>query len=186
MKDVTRSVLDFWLGPNDPTEPQEFWFKSTKELDDEIRERFLHVHHDAATGVYDDLATDSDDYLAVVIVLDQFPRNMFRGQAKAFETDPLALAWAKRAVSKGYDMIQPAPHRRMFFYLPYEHSEDIDAQHEAVRLFTEMGAPDYTKYAIAHKNVIEEFGRFPHRNAALGRINTKDEEEYLSKPGAGF
>ena len=80
----------------------------------------------------------------------------------------------------------PAPSPRMFFYLPFEHSEDITVQNEAVRLFDAMGHEDYTKYAVAHQKVIEEFGRFPHRNAVLGRINTKDEELYLSKPGAGF
>ncbi len=189
MKDITHTVLDFWLGPVDSDGhylPQKFWFKSSDDFDAEIRDKFLHVHHDASMGVYDSLAQDGDDYLAIVIVLDQFSRNMFRGQSKAFEADELALKWAQRAISNGYDMGIPAPSPRMFFYLPFEHSEDITVQNEAVRLFDAMGHEDYTKYAVAHQKVIEEFGRFPHRNAVLGRINTKDEELYLSKPGAGF
>lgn len=189
MKNITHSVLNFWLGPIDSDghyQPQKFWFKSSDDFDAEIRDKFLHTHHDATAGAYDSQAQDADDFLAIVIVLDQFSRNMFRNQAKAFETDALALNWAKRAISMGYDMAQPSPSPRMFYYLPFEHSEDITDQSEAVRLFSAMGNEDFTKYAIAHQKVIKEFGRFPHRNAALGRINTKDEELYLSKPGAGF
>lgn len=189
MKDITDTVLNFWLGPVDDDgnyQPQKFWFKSTEDFDAEIRDSFLQVHHDMKMGTYDSHATDADDYLAIIIVLDQFSRNMFRGQAKAFEADALALKWAKRAISNGYDMEKAAPTPRMFFYLPFEHSEDIADQNEAVRLFAALGNENYTKYAVAHQKVIEEFGRFPHRNAALGRINIKDEEVYLSKPGAGF
>lgn len=189
MKDVTQSVMDFWLGQRNSDgsyNAQRFWFKSSADFDAEIRDKFLHVHHDISTGAFDDLAQDADDYLAIVIVLDQFSRNMFRGQAKAFETDPMALNWAKRAIAKGYDLAQPASVPRMFFYLPFEHSEDIAEQQESVRLFATLGEDDLDKYAVAHLKVIEEFGRFPHRNAILGRINTKDEEVYLSKPGAGF
>lgn len=189
MKEITHSVLNFWLGPTDGDgqyQPQKFWFNGGDDFDLEIRDKFLHVHHDAMMGAYDTLANDVDDFLAIIIVLDQFSRNMFRGDAKAFEADARALDWAKRAVSAGYDMAVSSPSPRMFFYLPYEHSENITDQNESVRLFSAMGIEDYTKYAIAHQKVINEFGRFPHRNAALGRINTKDEELYLSKPGAGF
>lgn len=189
MKDVTQSVMDFWLGHrnSDGTyNAQRFWFKSSDDFDAEIRDKFLHMHHDISTGKFDDSALDADDYLAIVIILDQFSRNMFRGQAKAFETDPLALVWAKRAISKGFDISQPASVPRMFYYLPFEHSEDLAEQQESVRLFATLEDEDLNKYAVAHLNVIKEFGRFPHRNAALGRINTKDEEVYLSKPGAGF
>ena len=123
MKDITHTVLDFWLGPVDSDGhylPQKFWFKSSDDFDAEIRDKFLHVHHDASMGVYDSLAQDGDDYLAIVIVLDQFSRNMFRGQSKAFEADELALKWAQRAISNGYDMGIPAPSPRMFFYLPFD------------------------------------------------------------------
>jgi len=189
MKDVSQSVMDFWLGQRNSDgsyNTQGFWFKSSEEFDAEIRDKFLHVHHEISTGTFDDLAQDADDYLAIVIVLDQFSRNMFRGQAKAFETDPLALKWAKRAIFKGFDISQPSPVPRMFFYLPFEHSEDMAVQQESMRLFATLKNDDFNKYAVAHLKVIEEFGRFPHRNAALGRINTEDEEVYLSKPGAGF
>lgn len=189
MQDVTQSVLDFWLGPVDTDgtwRAQDFWFKSSDTLDQEIRQEFLSIHHEIASGAFDSQASSAEDYLAIVIVLDQFSRNMFRGQAKAFETDALALDWTKRAINKGYDMALPAPHPRMFFYLPFEHSEILEDQTDSVRLFTAMGDEDYTKYAVAHQKVIEEFGRFPHRNQALGRINTDEEDMYLSKPGAGF
>lgn len=189
MQDVTQSILDFWLGPvdnSDTWQAQDFWFKSSDAFDTEIRQKFQQVHHEISTGAFDHLAGSAEDYLAIIIVLDQFSRNMFRGQAKAFETDALALDWAKRAINNGYDMALPAPHPRMFFYLPFEHSENLEEQAEAVRLFSAMAVEDYTRYAIAHQKVIEEFGRFPHRNQALGRINTDDEDKYLSKPGAGF
>ena len=189
MKNITHAVLDFWLGPVDSDggyKTQKFWFNSNDDFDAEIRDKFLHVHHDAVMGKYDSLAQDADDYLAVVIVLDQLSRNMFRGQSKAFEADEIALKWAQRAISNGYDMELSTPSPRMFFYLPLEHSENITVQNESVRLFTAMGHEDYITYAVAHQKVIEEFGRFPHRNAVLGRINTADEGIYLSKPGAGF
>ena len=189
MKNVTQSVMHFWLGQRNSDgsyNAQRFWFKSSDDFDAEIRDKFLHVHHDITTGKFDDLAHDADDYLAIVIVLDQFSRNMFRGQAQAYETDPLALEWAKRGIAKGFDISQPTPVPRMFYYLPFEHCEDLAEQHESVRLFATLGDEDFNKYAVAHLKVIEEFGRFPHRNAALGRINTEDEDVYLSKPGAGF
>lgn len=189
MSDVTRAVLEFWFGGLDEKSAetrQPFWFKSTPETDAEIEARFLGIHEGVKRGDFDDQAETADDYLAIVITLDQFPRNIFRGTPDAFATDALALKWAKDAVSRGLDRQQPAPHRRMFFYLPLEHSEDLADQNECVRLFEEMGYNDFTDYAVAHRDVIEKFGRFPHRNAALGRTSTKDEEDYLSRPGAGW
>ncbi len=189
MQDVTDAVLDFWFGqPNDDgqTIPQAHWFKSTPELDAEIRSRFAVGHEQAMAGTFDALVDTSDDHLAMVVMLDQFPRNMFRGTPKAFASDPLALTWARKAVELGYDMAQPAPHRRMFFYLPFEHSEELADQDTCVSLMAKLGNDDYLKYAHLHRDVIVEFGRFPHRNAILGRQSTKREQAYLDKPGSGF
>jgi len=184
MREATQSVLSFWFGDTDTQQP--FWFKSTPGTDEEIRRRFRTTVARAANGEFDAEARTPDHFLAIVIMLDQFPRNMYRGTPDAFKTDPLARKWAGEAIAKGFDQRQPAPNRRMFFYLPFEHSEDIADQDEAVRLFTAMGYDDYTRYAEAHRDVIAAYGRFPHRNAALGRISTEAEEEYLSRPGAGF
>jgi uncharacterized protein (DUF924 family) len=189
MQDVTAAVLEFWFGGLDAKNAevqQPFWFKSTPETDAEIRDRFGDVLDRAKRGAFDEDVITSDDFLAIVIVLNQFPRNIHRGTPDAYATDPLALKWAKKAVAAGMDKRQPPPHRRMFLYLPFEHAENMDDQNEAVRLFGEMGYDDFTKYAIAHRDVIEAYGRFPHRNGVLGRTSTPDEEEYLSRPGAGW
>jgi len=189
MQQVTNTILAFWFGGLDDAAAQvrqPFWFKSTPETDAEIRERFADTLVRVKNGEFDDVAETSDDHLAIVIALDQFPRNIHRNTPDAFATDPLARKWAAKAIERGMDMRQPAPHRRMFFYLPFEHAEDIDDQNEAVRLFEKMGYDDFTDYAKAHRDVIAAYGRFPHRNAILTRVSTKDEEDYLSRPGAGF
>lgn len=189
MQHVTRSVLEFWFGGLDDAAAQTqqtFWFKSTPETDGAIRARFADIHAQMQRGEFDGNIKTADDFLAAIIVLDQFPRNIHRGTAAAFSTDPLARKWARLAIDKGMDQQQSAPNRRMFFYLPFEHSENMHDQNEAVRLFEEMGYDDLTAYATAHRDIIAAYGRFPHRNAALGRTSTPDEEEYLSQPGAGF
>ncbi len=122
--------------------------------------------------------------LALLILLDQIPRNIFRGSGHAFATDPLALHYANRAVDAGLDQ-QVEPELRAFIYLPFEHSEDIADQRRSVVLFTALGNEEYAKYAQAHLDVIERFGRFPHRNRALGRINTSAEQAWLDA-GGGF
>lgn len=189
MREITQSVLDFWFGPQDSTGqivPQTHWFKSTPALDSEIADRFGALHTKAINGGFDNTAETADDYLAIVIMLDQFPRNMFRNTPAAFASDPLALSWAKRAVDLGHDLAQPAPHRRMFFYLPFEHSENLDDQDTCVRLMAKLDHEDYLKYAHLHRDVIVAYGRFPHRNAILGRQSTPEEQTYLDQPGAGF
>lgn len=189
MQHVTQAVLAYWFGGLDEAAAetaQPFWFKSTPEIDAEIRTRFQDSHLRAKQGDFDNDAETADDFLAIIIMLDQFPRNMYRGTVQAFETDPLARQWAGRAIDKGMDQQQPAPNRRMFFYLPFEHAENMADQNEAVRLFEKMGYDELTGYAKAHRDIIAAYGRFPHRNAALGRTSTPDEEVYLSQPGAGF
>ena len=186
MQNITKEVLTFWFGDPSANEAREMWLKSNPELDEEIRDRFLGMHGTVKGGGFDSQATTAEDCLAAVIVLDQFPRNMFRGTADAFATDGLARDWADRAISSGHHLSVPAPHMRIFFYMPFEHSEDLEDQKRCLQLCQEMGHENYTLYAQKHLDVIAEFGRFPHRNAFLGRTSTPEEEAYLSKPGAGF
>jgi uncharacterized protein (DUF924 family) len=124
--------------------------------------------------------------LATVIVLDQFPRNMFRGSPRAFAADPLALGVAREAVARGIDTRVGPIERRVFFYLPFEHSEDLADQNRSVELMRTLGDPEFDKYADAHRVIIERFGRFPHRNAVLGRISTPEEIAFLNGPNSSF
>jgi uncharacterized protein (DUF924 family) len=187
--DLTARVLDFWFGRDGDTwanEPRRFWFKSTPELDADIRTRFGDAHAAAQIDDLHEHIRSADDHLAYVLLFDQFPRNMFRGTPAAFATDLLARLWADKAITAGLDHDHPAPHRRVFFYLPFEHSENMADQERCVDLCTAMGHDPYTKYAVAHRDVIAEFGRFPHRNAILGRPSSGHEQAYLDQPGAGF
>lgn len=172
-------VIDFWrkAGPGK-------WFNGGEAFDTECRSGLLDAHHAAARREHEHWMETADGVLALLIVLDQIPRNIFRGSGHAFATDPLALHYANRAVDAGLDQ-QVDADLRAFVYLPFEHSEDIDDQHRSVALFTPLGNAEYTKYAIAHRDVIEKFGRFPHRNHALGRINTPEEQAWLDA-GGGF
>ena len=133
----------------------------------------------------DDLLADAKTALAAVIVLDQFSRNMFRSTPSAFANDAKALAIVKKAIAKGFAE-KLSTEEQLFLYLPFEHQENIDAQARSVELISALGDPELTKYAQAHKNVIDQFGRFPHRNAILGRISTAEELEFLKEPGSSF
>lgn len=183
-----QEVMQFWF---DELTPQDHWKKSD-ELDATIRRRFAGLHADTVSRIRLALAgdgpdvTSAEDGLAEIIVLDQFSRNMFRDTPAAFGSDDVALALAKVMVARGMDMALPAQ-KRQFIYMPYEHSEDMEIQKLSVKLFAERcDTENAVEYAWAHYRVIEQFGRFPHRNAILGRKNTPAEEEYLAKPGAGF
>jgi uncharacterized protein (DUF924 family) len=186
---TVADVLFFWFGP--PKErggPHKRWFEKSEAFDREIRERFLPLHEDAAAGKLSHLKQNAADCLALIVLLDQFPRNMFRGTPRAFATDAKARLVADWAVDRGYDLQFKDEQERLFFYLPFEHSEDLDDQHRAVELVRQRCPtdPEILRYAILHRDVIEKFGRFPHRNPILGRRSTPDEEEYLKGPGAGF
>lgn len=174
-------VLDFWF---DSLKPED-WFKKSDETDTIIREKFAATHLSLARRIRDGWRVDGDARLALIIVLDQFPRNIYRDTPLAFATDGLALREARRAVDAGLDK-QVASDRRVFFYLPFEHSENLADQNRAVSLITALGDETYTKYAEAHRDVIVEFGRFPHRNEILGRTSTPAEQRYLEKPDSGF
>ena len=196
-----QEVLDFWIGACtvDATalEPHNtLWFIKSEETDAGIADRFLATLDALASGKAKDWAdTGPHGRLAAIIVLDQFSRNVFRGQAAAFENDALALDLARAGLALGEDA-GLAEVERVFFYLPFEHSEDAADQTLSVELFERVVAdarPEFRAYAETvldyarrHKDVIDRFGRFPHRNAILGRTNTPEEATYLAEPGSGF
>ena len=155
-----EEILAFWFG----LEPKR-WFEKNAAFDAEIRSRFLPLYDELAAG--DGWLSQPRDCLARIIVLDQFPRNMFRGTPRAFAADPLALAAAKHAVASGFDRDMQAV-QKQFLYLPFEHSESLADQERACELMQPLGA-DLYDWAVKHKVIIERFGRFPHRNAILGR-----------------
>ncbi len=183
MRDSRQEILHFWFEETEPS----LWFQQNEQFDSLVRDRFQMTWNMAREGLCDSWNRDADGCLALCIILDQFPRNMFRGRPEAFSTDKKALLIAKYAVSKGFDQVLP-PVRRRFIYLTYEHSELLSDQKKAVELFSKMKKDDPMgyEYAQRHFRVIEKFGRFPHRNAVLGRENTPEEQEYLAQPGAGF
>jgi uncharacterized protein (DUF924 family) len=158
------------------------WFEKDTAFDDDIRRRFLKLYEQAAAGKLADWEASAEGALALLILLDQFPRNMFRGQARSFATDPLARAVTAGALVRGFDSQVPAE-LRGFFYLPFEHSEDLADQERGRTLYKAAGDADGLKWAQVHADIIRRFGRFPHRNVALGRASTPEEKEFLDKGG---
>lgn len=183
MSTLQNSVLSFWFEETTP----EQWFLSDPSFDRIVVSKFSGLYEDAALGLYDEWMGTPEGSLALCILLDQFPRNMFRGTPRAFATDKKALGIANRALDRGFDKALP-PRDRRFLYLPFEHSENLDDQKKSVALFETMRGDDETgyDYAVRHLAVIERFGRFPHRNKILGRVSTSAEEDYLAQPGSGF
>jgi uncharacterized protein (DUF924 family) len=171
------AVLDFWRGAG-----QERWFKADPDFDREVRERFSAIHEAAAAGRLGEWEDKADGALALVIVLDQFSRNMFRGTARAFAADSLAREVARRSLARGFDReVESA--MRSFFYMPFMHSESLADQEYCVELFRAIGEPEAIKYAEIHRDAIQRFGRFPHRNELLGRSSSADEIAYLESGG---
>jgi uncharacterized protein (DUF924 family) len=175
---TASEIVAFWreAGPKR-------WFEKDASFDDQIRRRFLPTHEAAAAGKLADWEDTAEGALALLILLDQFPRNMFRDQARAFATDPLARAIAASALVRGFDSQAPGGMRK-FFLLPFEHSEDLADQERCVALNRAAGDADGLKWAEIHADIIRRFGRFPHRNATLGRITTPEEQAFLD--GGGF
>ncbi|MEJ2374148.1 MAG: DUF924 domain-containing protein [Pseudolabrys sp.] len=173
-----NEIVAFWrdVGPKR-------WFEKDDGLDEEIRRRFLAAHEAAADGRLASWEQHAQGALALLILLDQFPRNMFRGDAGAFATDPLAREIASRAILAGFDGATPAD-MRGFFYLPFMHSEALADQEKAIVFYRAHGSEDGLKWAELHADIIRRFGRFPHRNAVLGRASTPEEESFLA--GGGF
>jgi uncharacterized protein (DUF924 family) len=188
-----QAVLDFWFGRADDAqhgEPRKQWFEKNDAFDAQIRERFGGLIERALLGELAPWAATPHGALAQILVLDQFTRNAFRGSARAFAGDARALAAARALVASGGDLILSGV-QRQFVYLPFEHAEDLAAQREALRLFAELerDAPvvgDLVSWAQRHLDIIARFGRFPHRNAALGRASTAEEIEFLKQPASGF
>ncbi|MDP8940251.1 MAG: DUF924 domain-containing protein [Actinomycetota bacterium] len=184
-------VLDFWFGrENEPVygEFREAWFQKDEEFDGQIRDRFLEDYERAARGEYDRWKEDAESCLALVILLDQFPRNLFRGDPRTYATDDKALGISREGIEQGLDRKLP-PFQRHFLYMPFMHSEDLEDQRRSVTLFRELAeedGPDVTEYAEGHRDIVERFGRFPHRNEVLGRRTTPEEAEFLEQPGSSF
>lgn len=178
---IVSTILNFWFGdPRSPNYPrfQDFWFESTPECDEQIKKQFESNYSEAVTGGLNALLQTPEGSLAFVILLDQFPRNMYRGTPKAFASDEMALKVAREALDKKFDH-QLLPIQRIFLYLPFEHSENIEDQDQSVKLFEALGDEYTLKYAIEHRDVIVQFGRFPHRNVILGRKSTPEEIKFL-------
>jgi len=180
MNEITTSpgdVLAFWraAGPDK-------WFEKDDAFDGEIRERFLDAYTAAAAGRLAGWEEDAESALALVIVIDQFPRNMFRGDARTYAADPLARAVADRAIARGFDKLYLPPERR-FFYLPFTHSENLADQERCVALNRAAADEEGVKWAEVHADIIRRFGRFPHRNKALGRATTAEEQAFLDAGG---
>lgn len=175
-------VLDFWFA-GDPGADRKVWFEKNAEFDAACA-RFADALRAAKAGAFDHWCETPRGTLALIILLDQFSRNLHRNAAEAFAADAMARGIARNAVTRGVDQLL-GPVERMFVYLPFEHSEDLADQDDAVRLYTPLGE-DIVRYAEKHRDVIRRFGRFPHRNAALGRMSTPEEQLYLAEPGSGF
>lgn len=185
-------VLAFWFGAADSPEfgrARSCWFEKSSDFDALVRARFLATHEAAAAGTLGPWAQGPLSALALVIALDQLPRNMFRGAPRAFATDPIALGVARAMVERGFDEAL-LPVQRWFAYLPFEHAEDLAVQRESLSLFERLrgdsGSAGTIAYALRHHAIIERFGRFPHRNAILGRVSTAEELAFLAQPGASF
>jgi uncharacterized protein (DUF924 family) len=172
-------IIAFWrdAGPA-------MWFAADSAFDAEIRRRFEREHLAASAGLDESWATTAEGALAYLLLADQFPRNIYRNSAHAFATDPLARAMADRAIAAGFDMATE-PLLRMFFYLPFQHHEDAASQARSIGLFTRhrelTGDAENLRYATGHADLFARFGRFPHRNAVLGRLSTQEERDYLAK-----
>jgi len=187
-----REVLDFWFGREDEPgygEFREAWFRKDPAFDADVTERFADLYEEAAQGDLDGWREDAESCLALVIVLDQFSRNMFRGDGRTHASDGIALESSKYAVEHALDRELHA-FQRMFLYMPFMHSENREDQRRSVELFAlladEPGAPDVTSYAVGHREIVERFGRFPHRNGILGRETTPEEAEFLQTEGSSF
>jgi uncharacterized protein (DUF924 family) len=188
-----QAVLDFWFGrPGDADylQSRAAWFRKDEAFDAAIRDEFGNVIEAALRGELAHWASASASAVALIVVLDQFPRNAFRGSARMFDGDAPALAAARRLVESGADRGLPGV-MRQFVYLPFEHAEDLGVQHESVRLFGELAREepalaDLPEWARKHFDIVARFGRYPHRNALLGRASTPEEIAFLQQPGSGF
>lgn len=174
-------ILHFWFGQLGPAQ----WFKPDPALDEEIARRFGAAYDEVRRSVEGEWRISAQGILAAIIVLDQFPRNMFRGTPRAFATNSAALRLAITAIDQQLDR-SLSTSERQFLYMPFQHAEDRAIQTRSVQLFEALGDAEVLDYARRHRTVVERFGRFPHRNAILGRASTTEEIEFLKQPGSSF
>ncbi len=177
--ETPQSIVDFWF--SEPVRKR--WFDSTPEFDAQLKQRFEGVWEAAARGDLADWEATPEGVLALVIVLDQFPLNMFRGRPESFATEAASRAVAERAIARDFDA-QLDDEGKPFLYLPFMHSEALQDQERSVALFAAAGLEASLKWARHHRDIVKRFGRFPHRNAILGRANSAEEQAYLDDPGA--
>lgn len=203
MTETAESIRAFWFGDDGPDSDDavvaarqgKLWWSKNEAVDREIRTRFETGTIAAGKGALDDWAQTPRDILALILLTDQFPRNMYRNRPESFSFDPIALHWALFALEHGM-AAELRPLERVFIYLPLEHAESITLQNRCVRLFEELlndVPPDqhdafagFVNFAVRHRDVIARFGRFPHRNAILGRASTEEERAFLQTPGSSF
>ena len=178
---MIESVIQFWF---EELEPRQHFAKDTL-LDNLIKSRFLALYRAVLAGQYKEEKVSPEGCLALVLVLDQFSRNIFRNQAQAFAADTQALHIAHHAVTSGFD-IQLSQAQRSFLYMPYMHSEDVLVHEQSIKLFTQLGVDHSLQYALKHQAIIRQFGRYPHRNKVLGRPSTPEEIEFLERPNSSF
>ena len=177
----SKQVLDFWFRECEASD----WWQKNDKFDEALATRFSHLHQQAVACELWAWRETPEGSLAEVIILDQFSRNMFRDTPQAFASDPQALVLAQVAIGKGFDMQLPEIERR-FLYMPFMHSESLIIHEQAVALFTKLGNKHSLDFEYKHKQIIEQFGRYPHRNAILGRLSSAEEVEFLKEPGSGF
>ena len=188
MHDAIVSILEFWFGTADDNgslQARETWFKRDPDFDRQVEAHLGPWHAQAANGGLDAWAETAEGALALVLLLDQAPRNLFREDPRAFASDAKAREIADGAIARGLDaglqLVQ-----RMFLYMPFEHSEELVDQERSVQLFTDLGDDNYLDYAHRHFQIVARFGRFPHRNAVLGRVSSDEELAFLEQPGSSF
>ncbi len=175
-------VLEFWFSDR----VRQRWWVKDPAFDEEIREHFEGLHRRALAGELEPWAADPEGALALVIVLDQFPRNMFRGSPEAFASDSAARAVTDAALAAGHHHALADEDRRLFLYLPLEHSEQLADQDRCCELMREFAAAQLHEFAKKHRDIVARFGRFPHRNEVLGRESTPEERVFLTQPGSSF
>jgi uncharacterized protein (DUF924 family) len=176
---TAEQVLAFWFSHRDD------WWKKSPEFDAEVRDRFQALHAALLRGEHDSWRDEVRSALAYVIVLDQLSRNMFRDQARMYIGDTAALEAARSAIDRGFDAALDQVEKG-FLYMPFMHSESLADQDRSVALFAALGNDENSRYAVQHRDIVARFGRFPHRNALLGRTSTEEETEFLKQPGSSF
>lgn len=176
-----QDILEFWFNP----ENQPNWFAKSNNFDVLIEKKFKDIHQAASQAELWQWRTTAEGRLAEIIVLDQFSRNLFRDSGLAFAQDSLALALAQEAIAQGLDL-QLSPEQRSFLYMPFMHSESTKIHQSALKLFEQLGNPINLEFEKKHKVIIDRFGRYPHRNAVLGRTSTAEELEFLTQPNSSF